>query len=202
VASRERSSVRACLARWRVPFAACLLTGWLFGAALTMPAPPNAPPAAQPNPSTPPRALVIGLGLGNIGAMAAPTGAAGAASAAGVAVAAELYAFEVFGKVQGVFFRKHTQRRAQELGLAGWVANTAAKTVVGEVSPPRCSSLPVDVRIDLFPPPSAFRFRQMLVSVRFVGRGRRGDVCGRLAGGWAAGQAEANGGLASPDREP
>lgn len=40
--------------------------------------------------------------------------------------------FEVFGKVQGVFFRKHTQRRASELGLKGWVMNTAQGTVIGQ----------------------------------------------------------------------
>jgi len=31
----------------------------------------------------------------------------------------------VKGRVQGVFFRAETQRQAQELGLAGWVRNTA-----------------------------------------------------------------------------
>lgn len=44
--------------------------------------------------------------------------------------------FEVFGKVQGVFFRKHTQRRASELGLKGWVMNTAQGTVVGQIQGP------------------------------------------------------------------
>lgn len=44
--------------------------------------------------------------------------------------------FEVFGKVQGVFFRKHTQRRAFELGLKGWVMNTAQGTVVGQAQGP------------------------------------------------------------------
>lgn len=44
--------------------------------------------------------------------------------------------FEVFGKVQGVFFRKHTQRRASELGLKGWVMNTAQGTVVGQMQGP------------------------------------------------------------------
>lgn len=29
--------------------------------------------------------------------------------------------FEVHGRVQGVFFRKHTQKKAKELGLVGWV---------------------------------------------------------------------------------
>lgn len=29
----------------------------------------------------------------------------------------------IFGKVQGVFFRSHTQKKAVELGLKGWVKN-------------------------------------------------------------------------------
>ena len=29
----------------------------------------------------------------------------------------------VSGKVQGVYFRSHTQNQARELGLAGWVRN-------------------------------------------------------------------------------
>lgn len=41
--------------------------------------------------------------------------------------------FEVFGKVQGVFFRKHTVRKATELGLRGWVKNTTAGTVKGKL---------------------------------------------------------------------
>jgi acylphosphatase len=30
----------------------------------------------------------------------------------------------VKGKVQGVFFRKHTQQKAEELNITGWVRNT------------------------------------------------------------------------------
>lgn len=45
--------------------------------------------------------------------------------------------FEVFGKVQGVYFRKHTQRKATELGLKGWVMNTAQGTVIGQLQGPR-----------------------------------------------------------------
>lgn len=46
------------------------------------------------------------------------------------------FAYEVFGKVQGVSFRKYTARKAQELGLVGWVMNTEAGTVVGEAQGP------------------------------------------------------------------
>ncbi|KAI8486819.1 hypothetical protein Bbelb_353270 [Branchiostoma belcheri] len=49
--------------------------------------------------------------------------------------------YEIFGKVQGVFFRKNTKRTADRLGLVGWVKNevkvrpgqAALKTVVGRV---------------------------------------------------------------------
>jgi hypothetical protein len=34
--------------------------------------------------------------------------------------------FEVFGKVQGVFFRKHTKIAADRLHLVGWCENTDA----------------------------------------------------------------------------
>ena len=33
------------------------------------------------------------------------------------------------GKVQGVFFRAHTQEKAKEFGITGWVANEADGTV-------------------------------------------------------------------------
>jgi len=39
----------------------------------------------------------------------------------------------VHGKVQGVYFRAFTQKKAEELGLAGWVQNTSAGTVKGMV---------------------------------------------------------------------
>jgi acylphosphatase len=35
----------------------------------------------------------------------------------------------VYGIVQGVHFRSHTQRQAARLGLTGWVANRADGTV-------------------------------------------------------------------------
>ena len=40
--------------------------------------------------------------------------------------------FEIFGKVQGVFFRKHTKRFADANGLRGWCKNTPSGTVVGQ----------------------------------------------------------------------
>ncbi|XP_074658562.1 acylphosphatase-2-like isoform X1 [Tubulanus polymorphus] len=44
--------------------------------------------------------------------------------------------FEVFGRVQGVFFRKYTRKTAQQHGLVGWVMNTSAGTVKGQVQGP------------------------------------------------------------------
>ena len=44
--------------------------------------------------------------------------------------------FKVYGKVQGVFFRKHTKKQADRLGLTGWVMNDSDGTVVGEVEGP------------------------------------------------------------------
>merc|ERR1719209_1282386 len=41
--------------------------------------------------------------------------------------------FEVFGRVQGVFFRKFTHQQATSLGLRGWVKNTKTQTVVGQL---------------------------------------------------------------------
>lgn len=35
----------------------------------------------------------------------------------------------ISGDVQGVFFRAHTQEKAEELGVTGWVANEADGTV-------------------------------------------------------------------------
>ena len=40
--------------------------------------------------------------------------------------------YEVFGRVQGVFFRKFTKTEANKLGLVGWVMNTPRGTVTGE----------------------------------------------------------------------
>ncbi|KAK3913886.1 Acylphosphatase-1 [Frankliniella fusca] len=41
--------------------------------------------------------------------------------------------FEVFGRVQGVFFRKYTQKQGKELGLRGWCMNTPKGTVLGQL---------------------------------------------------------------------
>lgn len=48
------------------------------------------------------------------------------------------FRFEVHGRVQGVWFRRSTQRQADELACFGWVQNTARGTVVGEA---RCGKL-------------------------------------------------------------
>ncbi len=44
--------------------------------------------------------------------------------------------YEVFGKVQGVFFRKFTHVEAQKLKLVGWVMNTKQNTVIGQMQGP------------------------------------------------------------------
>ena len=53
---------------------------------------------------------------------------------AACAMAADVLSFEIHGKVQGVFFRKHTQAEATKLKLRGWCENTKADTVRGESS--------------------------------------------------------------------
>lgn len=44
--------------------------------------------------------------------------------------------FRVSGRVQGVGFRHHTQRRAEALGLGGFVRNLPDGSVDGEVEGP------------------------------------------------------------------
>uniref|UniRef100_A0A8C2QMP2 Acylphosphatase n=2 Tax=Cricetulus griseus TaxID=10029 RepID=A0A8C2QMP2_CRIGR len=44
--------------------------------------------------------------------------------------------YEIFGKVQGVFFRKYTQAEGKKLGLVGWVQNTDRGTVKGQLQGP------------------------------------------------------------------
>ena len=41
--------------------------------------------------------------------------------------------YEIFGKVQGVYFRKYTKKKADSLGIRGWVKNTSQNTVIGEM---------------------------------------------------------------------
>ncbi|KAJ6661309.1 hypothetical protein lerEdw1_015446 [Lerista edwardsae] len=44
--------------------------------------------------------------------------------------------YEIYGKVQGVFFRKHTQAQGKKLGVVGWVQNTNYGTVQGQIQGP------------------------------------------------------------------
>ncbi|KAK6481390.1 acylphosphatase-1 isoform X1 [Huso huso] len=44
--------------------------------------------------------------------------------------------YEIFGRVQGVFFRKYTQAEGKRLGLVGWVLNTEQGTVRGQLQGP------------------------------------------------------------------
>ncbi len=48
----------------------------------------------------------------------------------------ESYRFVVTGRVQGVGFRVATRRKAQALGLIGWVRNCADGSVEGLVAGP------------------------------------------------------------------
>lgn len=41
--------------------------------------------------------------------------------------------FEVTGRVQGVFFRKGTEKEANKLGIKGWCRNTSRGTVEGVI---------------------------------------------------------------------
>jgi acylphosphatase len=41
--------------------------------------------------------------------------------------------FEVFGKVQGVFFRKFTAAEAANHGISGWCRNSSGSSVQGEI---------------------------------------------------------------------
>ncbi|KAL7668060.1 hypothetical protein ACOME3_008778 [Neoechinorhynchus agilis] len=45
--------------------------------------------------------------------------------------------FEVFGKVQGVFFRKCSKDQALRLGVNGWIRNTNKNTVDGYLEGPK-----------------------------------------------------------------
>ncbi|XP_067400525.1 acylphosphatase-2-like isoform X1 [Emydura macquarii macquarii] len=45
--------------------------------------------------------------------------------------------YEVYGDVQGVFFRKYTEEQGKKLGVVGWVKNTSHGTVTGQVQGPK-----------------------------------------------------------------
>ncbi|XP_004698775.1 acylphosphatase-1 [Echinops telfairi] len=51
--------------------------------------------------------------------------------------------YEIFGKVQGVFFRKYTQAEGRKLGLVGWVQNTGRGTVQGQLQGPTSKVRPM-----------------------------------------------------------
>lgn len=45
--------------------------------------------------------------------------------------------FEIHGRVQGVYFRRHAEMKAKRFGLRGWCMNTPAGTVKGYIEGPR-----------------------------------------------------------------
>ncbi|XP_039264552.2 acylphosphatase-1-like [Styela clava] len=45
----------------------------------------------------------------------------------------QLLDFEVFGRVQGVFFRKYTKKTCDKHHVTGWIINTAHGTVQGTI---------------------------------------------------------------------
>ncbi|KAM9302206.1 acylphosphatase-2-like [Gastrophryne carolinensis] len=50
-------------------------------------------------------------------------------------MASELWSvdYEIYGDVQGVFFRKYTEDQAKKVAVVGWVKNTPYGTVTGQV---------------------------------------------------------------------
>lgn len=51
------------------------------------------------------------------------------------------FTYEVFGKVQGVFFRKYTKQEADKLQIRGFVQNTERNTVIGKAESDKKESL-------------------------------------------------------------
>ncbi|XP_078049765.1 acylphosphatase-2 [Augochlora pura] len=45
--------------------------------------------------------------------------------------------FEVFGKVQGVYFPKYVRDICLQLGICGWVKNSKTGTILGKMQGPR-----------------------------------------------------------------
>ncbi|KFY14456.1 hypothetical protein V491_06040 [Pseudogymnoascus sp. VKM F-3775] len=56
------------------------------------------------------------------------------------------------GIVQGVFFRKHTQARAQEFGVTGWIMNIAGEKIEGEAQGDETALLKMVKEIKTGPP--------------------------------------------------
>ncbi|PSL02924.1 acylphosphatase [Cecembia rubra] len=61
---------------------------------------------------------------------------------------------KVYGKVQGIFFRKNTQQKALELDLKGWVKNEEDGTVSLEIEGELHSILAMQSWLRLGPPNS------------------------------------------------
>ncbi len=125
----------ALLAALAVALALALLRAWRVGPA------PRQDAALAPGAAAMAASAKGGAFAGaSEGAGAGPGAAAGGAlrtRAAGAPAAALVHvSFEVFGKVQKVSFRKYAQLEAQRLKLTGFVENTEAKTVRGEVCGP------------------------------------------------------------------
>lgn len=59
---------------------------------------------------------------------------------------------KVTGKVQGVFFRKSTQKKALDLGLTGWVKNEEDGSVLVEIEGDLPSILAMQSWLRLGPP--------------------------------------------------
>ncbi|XP_006982896.2 acylphosphatase-1 isoform X1 [Peromyscus maniculatus bairdii] len=76
----------------------------------------------------------VGLLIALLGALGCCAQAPGLRMAEGDTLVSVDY--EIFGKVQGVFFRKYTQAEGKKLGLVGWVQNTDRGTVQGQLQGP------------------------------------------------------------------
>ncbi len=72
--------------------------------------------------------------------------------------------FEVSGRVQGVYFRKYTKAKAEELKLTGWCRNTPYGTVEGEYEYAIISSS-LHQRGNCRYPPEVTEFRHWLCHV-------------------------------------
>mmetsp|Transcript_18183 Transcript_18183/g.37947 ORF Transcript_18183/g.37947 Transcript_18183/m.37947 type:complete len:114 (+) Transcript_18183:239-580(+) len=71
--------------------------------------------------------------------------------------------FEVSGRVQGVYFRKYTKAKADDLEMTGWCRNTPYGTVEGEYEyAVNCS---LDQRGNGRYPPEVTEFRHWLCNV-------------------------------------